>query len=221
MRQVLKQGIDLQEQQHSLIAFEIHDGLIQCITAARMHLQSAAEHLEGMAPEAAADFARGMELLQEGIDEARCLIRGLHPPVLEGVGLVPAIESLVEQQQIFTGRAIEFVYDESPLHLARFQEINLFRIVQEALANAVRHSGAKRIRVEISRQADHVRIEVRDWGCGFDIRALREGYGLKGIEHRARALQGEADITSSPGDGTQVAVRIPASPHAAGNAEVP
>ena len=122
MFQVLKQGIDLQEQQHSLIAFEIHDGLIQYITAARMHLQSAAEHLEGMTPEAAEQFARGMALLQEGIDEARSLIRGLHPPILEGVGLVPAIESLVEQQQTSSGREIEFVCGEVPLHLSRFQE---------------------------------------------------------------------------------------------------
>ncbi len=80
MFQVLKQGLDLQEQQHSLIAFEIHDGLIQCIAAARMHLQSAAEGLQGMPPAAAEQFARGMALLQEGIEEARCLIRGLHPP---------------------------------------------------------------------------------------------------------------------------------------------
>ena len=105
-----------------------------------------------MTEEAAERFARGMALLQEGIDEARCLIRDLHPPVLEGVGLVPAIESLVAQQQTDRGGEIEFVAGESPLHLSGFQETSVFRIVQEALTNAVRHSGSARIRVEVSEQ---------------------------------------------------------------------
>jgi signal transduction histidine kinase len=221
MFQVLKQGIDLQERQHSLIAFEIHDGLIQCITAARMHLQAAAEGLAGMAPEAAAHFARGMDLLQEGIDEARCLIRGLHPPVLDGVGLAPAIESLVEQQRTAEGRQIEFVCGEAPLHLSRFQETSVFRIVQEALANAVRHSGAERIRIEVSQQADHVRLEVRDWGCGFDVHAPCKGYGLKGILHRTRALRGNAEIMSTLGEGTWITVRFPASADVKEPAETP
>ena len=220
MFQVLKQGIDLQEQQHSLIAFEIHDGLIQSITAARMHLQSAAEGLEGMTPETAVEFARGMALLQEGIDEARCLIRGLHPPILEGVGLLPAIESLVERQRTSQGREIEFVRGEAPLHLSRFQETSSFRIVQEALTNAVRHSGAKRIRIEVSQQADHVCLAVRDWGRGFDVHTPSSGYGLKGILHRARALRGNAEIMSTLADGTQITVRFPASAEVEEHAEV-
>ena len=184
MLQVLQQGIDLQEQQHSLIAFEIHDGLIQYITAARMHLELAAKHLDGMPQEAAAQFVRGMALLQDGLDEARCLIRDLHPPILEGVGLVPAIEALVERQQTCPSGEIEFVYGDAPLHLSRFQEAGIFRIVQEALNNAVRHSGSKRIRIELSQQSGHVHVEVRDWGRGFDIHSPGNGYGLKGIRHR-------------------------------------
>ena len=211
MLQMLKQIIDLQEQQHSLVAFEIHDGLIQYITAAYMHLQAAAAHVQGMIPEAASQFARGMVLLQEGINEARCLIGGLHPPILEGAGLVPAIESLVAQQQTSKSGPIEFVYGEAPLHLSSFQKTSIFRIVQEALTNAVRHSGAKRIRVEISQQVDHVCIDVRDWGRGFDVHAPRKGYGLTGIRHRARALQGEAKITSSPGKGAHIMVRFPST----------
>ena len=175
-----------------------------------MHLQSAAVGLEGMTPEAAEAFARGMANLKEGIDEARSLIRGLHPPILEGAGLLPAIESLVEQQGTSQGREIEFVCDEIPLHLSKFQETSVFRIVQETLTNAVRHSGAKRIRIEVSRQADHVRLEVRDWGRGFVVQTPSNGYGLKGILHRTRALRGTAEIASSLGDGTRITVRFPA-----------
>ena len=211
MFQVLKQGVNLQEQQHSLIAFEIHDGLVQCITAARMHLESAAQHLDGLPPEGAAEFARGLQLLQQGIDEARCLIRGLHPPILEGMDLVPAIESLIEQQQTFSSGEIEFLSGPIPPQLSRFQQTSIFRIVQEALTNAVRHSGAGRVRVAVSQQADEVCIEVCDWGCGFNVHAPSKGFGLKGIRHRARALQGKADITSSPGKGTQITVRFPSA----------
>ena len=222
MLQILKQGIELQEQQHGLIACEIHDGLIQSITAARMHLQSAASRLEaeGISPEAAEPLARGMSLLEDAIAEARRLIRGLNPPILDDLGLVPAIESLVEQQQTTHPSEIEFLYGDTPLHLSRFQQTNLFRIVQEALTNAVRHSGAKQIRIELAQQADQVYLEVRDWGRGFDTHAPCEGYGLQGLRHRTRVLQGKAEITSALGEGTRISVWFPALARAEENAEV-
>ncbi len=205
----LKQGIDFMEQQRNLIAFEIHDGLIQYITAARMHFQAAAEHLEGLPPDATVQFARGMALLQEGIDDARCLIHGLHPPALESVGLVPAIESLVEQQLASDGQEIEFVRSPVPLRVSRFQETNIFRIVQEALTNAARHSGGTHVRIEISQQADHLAVEIRDDGRGFDAQAPHDGYGLKGMRYRTHALQGAFEVVSALGQGTRISVRVP------------
>jgi signal transduction histidine kinase len=183
MFSALKQGLDLLEQQRNLIAFEIHDGLVQYATAAHMHLQSAAKYLATRSPEASAQIAHGTALLQEVIDEARCLIRGLHLPMLEGADLVGAIESLVQQQRTSRNEEIEFVSDGASLHLSPFQQTAVFRIIQEALTNALRHSGSRRIHVGLSRQADHVRIDVRDWGCGFDRHALHSGYGLKGIRY--------------------------------------
>ena len=174
-----------------------------------MHLQSAETLLGSASPETSAEIARSMALLQEAIDEARYLIRGLHPPMLEGTDLVAAIESLVEQQRASSNEEIEFLADKVPLQLSRFQETAIFRIVQEALTNAVRHSGSKRIRIELTRQADDVCIGVRDWGRGFDPQAPRSGYGLKGIQYRARVLRGRAAIRSVPGDGTQIAVQFP------------
>ena len=70
---------------------------------------------------------------------------------------------------------------------------------------------AARIRVELVQRGGHLCIDVRDWGRGFDLHAPSEGYGLKGIRYRARALQGEADISSSPGNGTQINVRVPST----------
>ncbi len=173
-----------------------------------MHLDAASRHIDPNCPEALTQFASGMALLQEAIDEARALIRGLHPPILEGAGLKEAIELLIEQQQGLNKEEIEFVADGVFPQLSKFQETTLFRIVQESLTNAVRHSGSQRIRVELSHKDDHVHVAVRDWGCGFDACATFPGYGLKGLRYRACALSGEAMIASSPG-GTQVSVRIP------------
>jgi signal transduction histidine kinase len=209
MIQTLRQGLDLQEQQRSLLAFEIHDGLIQYITAARLHLQTAVELAGGLGAEAAEQFGRGMAALQDAFEEARCLIGGLHPPTVEGVGLIAAVEALVEQQQSLGDVEIEFVAGKGFIGLSRFQETTIFRIVQEALTNARRHSGSPRIRVELSQEAGQIRVDVRDWGCGFDLQASFDGYGLKGIRHRARVLQGDASITSSSGLGTHVAVQFP------------
>ena len=119
-----------------------------------------------------------------------------------------AIESLIEQQRGAYPGEIEFVADDFLPDLSRFQETAVFRMVQETLGNAVRHSGSPRIRVELSHQGDDICVVVRDWGHGFDADATFPGYGLKGLRYRARALSGEALIASSRG-GTQVSVRIP------------
>ena len=205
----LRQGIELQEHQHSLIAFEIHDGLIQYITAVHMHLEAAAELAGGIGAEAAEQFSRGMNLLQDALAEARCLIDGLHPPIMEGVGLTTPIESLIQRQRSAGDLEIELVANKDLHGLSQFQETTIFRIVQGSLTNARQHSGSPRIRVELSQRAGRVRIDVRDWGCGFDLPASFDGYGLKGIRHRACALQGYASITSSPDHGTHVAVEFP------------
>jgi signal transduction histidine kinase len=202
-------SVDLVEQQRSLIAFEIHDGLVQYATAAQMHLQSVATAQEAGEPWAAEQFARGMALLEEVIREARSLIRGLHPPGLDEGGVIAAIENLVDQQRSAAGVDIEFDYALEGVHLSKAQEIAIFRIVQEALANASRHSGSDRIQIELIRNEAHVHLTIRDWGRGFVPGPVLAGHGLTSIRYRAHKLHGQARIESSPEEGTTIVVDFP------------
>jgi len=200
---------ELSEQQRSLIAFEIHDGLVQYATAAQMHFQAVAAAQESYDAAAADQFARGMILLEETIREARSLIQGLYPPSLEEGSVAAAIEVLVDQRRSDAGPKIEFEHELGELRLSSPQEIAVFRIVQEALANAMRHSGSDRIRIELIQQEGHIHLTVHDWGRGFDPGSVPPRHGLSGIRRRALALQGRATIESSPQQGTRIVVEFP------------
>jgi signal transduction histidine kinase len=202
----------LNEQQRNLIAFEIHDGLVQYAVAARMHLQSFAAMAGEINAVAADELTRGMKMLDETIREARQLIHSLYPPSLDQADVTTAIRELVEQRQSSSGLTIEFVAGRDDLRLPKPIEASVFRVVQEALSNAIRHSGSDRALVRLERLEDRVRVEVRDWGCGFDPLVTPWGHGLTGIRHRARVLNGEAVITSAPGKGATISVEFPVVP---------
>ena len=86
----------------------------------------------------------------------------------------------------------------------------IYRIVQEGLTNARNHSKSKEIRVSLKQRGDRLRIEIRDWGVGFDPKAVKEGhFGLEGIRERARLLGGKCSIRSKPGQGTAIVVELP------------
>jgi signal transduction histidine kinase len=200
---------ELGEQQHSLIAFEIHDGLMQYATAAQMHFQAIAAAQEPEDAVRTDQFARGMILLEETIREARSLIQGLYPPGLDSGGVATAIERLVDQRGSGTGPKIEFEHELGELRLSRPQEIAVYRVAQEALANAMRHSGSDRIRIALVQKEAHIRLTIRDWGRGFDPDTVPPRHGLSGIRRRASALQGRVTIESSPQQGTRIVVEFP------------
>jgi signal transduction histidine kinase len=141
--------------------------------------------------------------------EARRLISGLRPPILDEQGVVAALEYLVNEarQQI---PEIIFVNRAAFTRLAAPLEVALFRITQEALTNIRKHSGAKSARVELLQHGDRVRLVIRDFGCGFDHKTVHEErFGLQGIRQRARLLGTAATIDSAPGKGTTVVVDFP------------
>ena len=145
--------------------------------------------------------------------EARRLIGGLRPPVLDEAGVVPAIEYLVAEHQRHDGPEIEFVHEVQFDRLAPPLESALFRIVQECLTNACRYSQSPKVRVELRQAGDRVRIDVQDWGVGFDLKQIGDGhFGLRGIRERARLLGGTVSIQTAPQQGTHVTVEFPLIP---------
>lgn len=207
----LRHLIDLQERDRKLMAYEIHDGLAQQLTGALFKLQGLGT-LQDMQDFASArkvlDEVR--QLIRESTDEARRLIGGLRPPILDESGIVAAVAYLCAERRQSGGSEIEFVNQVRFNRLAAPLEVALFRIVQECLTNASKYSRSPKICVDL-RQLDHrVRLTVQDWGVGFDPHQVKEDrFGLRGIRERVRLLGGTADINSTPGKGATVVVELP------------
>jgi PAS domain S-box-containing protein len=207
----LKHLLQSSDDERQVIAYEIHDGLAQQLTGAIMHLQTYQARKDDAKPEeAAAAFNTGLSLLRQSHDEARRLISGLRPPVLDESGVVQAISHLVHEELCEGGPTIDFHTMVEFDRLAPALENAIYRICQEALTNAMQHSGAQKVLVSLVQLKNRLRIEVRDWGAGFDIKAAAKGrFGLEGIRQRAKMIGGKCNIRSKAGQGTRVIVELP------------
>jgi PAS domain S-box-containing protein len=208
--QHLRNMMELQDRDRQLIGFEIHDELAQLLTGAMMYLQGFQSHQESKPADTWIYFDTGVELLAKGIREARRLINGLRPPSLDEAGVVHAIRDLVQEVQSREQPQIEFIANAEFGRLPKPLENTIFRVVQESLMNACRHSKSERVRIELRQEDDRLVIEVRDWGSGFDPQTVAEDrFGLKSIRERARVFGGQATIESRSGEGTRITVELP------------
>ena len=208
-QRLLKQLLEFQERDRQILAYEIHDGLVQQMTGALMRFEAAVEAQPLDPPRAAADFEAAFHLLREGVHDARRLISGLRPPILDEYGIVAAIEYLANETRR-AGIHVEFTPPQSFPRLARALQNAVFRIIQESLSNVRKHSECDEVRIELKPVADRVRIEIEDKGVGFDQSQVPpDRFGLRGIRERSRLLDGVAKIESSPGQGTRIDVDLP------------
>ncbi|MBS1794271.1 MAG: hypothetical protein JSS81_10475 [Acidobacteria bacterium] len=205
--------IESQEQERKRIAAELHDGLSQSLVIIKnraelclgdpQNTEFTTEHLEEISVTAT-----------EAIDEAKEIIHDLRPIQLDRLGLTKAVAAMLRRVSETAGIEFETALEPIDELLPKPAESSLYRIVQEAVNNLVRHSGAARARVEISKTGAALRIVVTDDGRGFDETAARPangGFGLAGIRERARLLNGEALIESKINFGTSVKITIPLS----------
>lgn len=204
----LRYLLEVHERDRKLAAYELHDGMIQQVTGALMHLE-ALRYKAPLAQKEPEEFKLALRLLREAVAEGRRLISGLRPPAIDELGLIAALEALV-QEHVGAERSIEFRHEGDFSRLDRLVEANLFRIAQEILTNVQRHSQARHVTLELLRQGDGARLIAGDDGVGFDPAAVPpDRYGLQGIRERARLLHGRADIRSAPGQGTHITVELP------------
>ncbi len=209
-RKTLQHMLRASDHERQVIAYEIHDGLAQQLAAAIMQLQSyeALKHHQPAQAETA--YSAGVQMLRGAHVEARRLISGVRPPILDESGVAAAIAHLVHDHRTPSGPEIEFHGLARFDRLASVLENAIYRIAQEALSNACRHSRSDRVRVSLLQEDAHIRLEVQDWGIGFEPDGIAgEHFGLEGIRERARLLGGTASIESDPGQGTLVAVLLP------------
>jgi PAS domain S-box-containing protein len=210
-QQLLRQLLDLMESDRKLVAFEIHDGLAQFLTAISLQLQAMQAKQEQHDSAAALNILpQVLELSKKSILEVRRLIGGLRPPVLDEAGILEAITYLVEEKKQTESTTIEFHHEVDFYHLAGPLESAIFRIVQEALTNACRYSDSKKIEIELKQADAMLYLRIQDWGKGFVPEEVKgPHFGLQGIRERARLLGGSAEIVSTPNEGTTIKVQLP------------
>ncbi len=219
LRRLTARLLQVQEDERRQVAYDIHDGLGQLMTAASMHLEAFTGYRDSADSNAAeAEFVKAKRCLQEAVVEMRRMVSELGPLLLEDVGLVEASRRLLSDMAERIGWESEFESEGTDERLDGMAETALFRIVQEALANVAKHADSPKVRVAFRRERDALQLEVRDWGRGFGVPDKPERgrhVGLLGMRERAALVGGELSVESSPEDGTTVIVTVPVAPPAA------
>ncbi len=209
-RKFLIHTLKRHEQDRQLIAYDIHDGFIQDVTGAKMRLDGIRGNPDFPERLDASEFDAVATILSHAIDEARRLISGLRPPMLDEEGIAVAVEYMIDQQATTSDCRFEFQTVGLPQRLEPHLEVSVYRILQEAITNIVRHSQSPRAEIRIDTDGQEVRLLIRDWGIGFDPDQVEQHrFGLQGIRERVELLQGRFTLTSTPGEGTSLTVELP------------
>jgi signal transduction histidine kinase len=206
----LSRLIQSSDHEKKLMAYEIHDGIVQLLAAAILHFDSF-DRLRYQKPEQAVTaFDTGIALLRQSYCDARSLIGNLMSPACDESRIEAAISQiLLDYQKQWTPKIVYYSnvkFDQMAPVLAN----GIFRIVQEGLRNACQHSNGKSVRVDLLQHDDRIRIQIQDDGIGFDRECVgSDHYGLVSIQERARLLGGKSTIQSISGQGTHICVELP------------
>lgn len=209
-KDMMRNLIEVQEKEKQFLCHEFHDGLIQYAVGALMALES----LDNTAPALTASpiFQSAIKSLRDGIEDGRRTIRGIRPAVLDDSGLKEALDDLVGQSST-VGFQVTAVCDPAIGRLPEPIQAAVYRVVQEALNNARKHSGTDAMRIDVTKADGELRLEVRDCGRGFHLESARKrGFGLVGMVQRVQLLGGRCRIESEPDKGTRISVRLPIAP---------
>jgi two-component system sensor histidine kinase UhpB len=195
-----------QEEERRRLARDLHDEVNQALTAILLRLQALSQAAPAELDDELSELKR---LVNQAMRELLQLARQLRPTALDDHGLVPAMTSHVRRFASQTGIQADLRTQGELAALAPDQEIAVYRIAQEALANVARHAGASRVELDLNASKAGLQLTVQDDGRGFDTENRRTGLGLDGMAERARLVGGELTINSVPGVGTRLSVRVP------------
>ena len=196
------------EKERQRIAQELHDGSGVALSALKMKLHILKEN---RAPESHVQHISGlMKEVDRIYEDIRGISHNLMPKTLSKLGLYPAIDELVNQFRTAAPQ-IKFSYYKktSANHFSETAKINIFRIIQELLANVVKHSEATEVTLQLIKHSDSLMISVEDDGKGFDTREVKNGIGLTSVESRVQILNGTLSIDAAPQNGTFISVFLP------------
>jgi signal transduction histidine kinase len=203
--------IDAQERERSRLAAELHDDFSQRVALLVFGLRDAQEALSTSSNGVDQKLEKLKETVRELGDDLHATSHRLHSATLDKLGLVSGLRAMCREFSGGQGIQIAFLSEDVPAHISPDVALCLFRIVQEALQNLKKHSGAEKAEVRLRKSDEKLFLTVRDEGKGFDAREMGEklGLGIGSMQGRARLLGGEFEIHSELGKGTRIEVWVP------------
>lgn len=208
---LLNTKIEVREATLNMLAQELHDNITQAITGCYLEVNAAAAHIRSPEGKEIADNAK--EHLMNVIRDVRLLSHSLSTGMVEHKDLYDAIQAELSRIQAFTSIDCQLA-SNTLVELQPHQRLLLFRVVQEALQNTLKHAAARNIRISMDDDGRSYYLAIVDDGIGFDLSAAAAShtYGLYNIRERVEKLQGRITVLSQPGEGTRIELQIPILP---------
>jgi signal transduction histidine kinase len=211
LQQVLARTHEITEEDRQRIALDIHDGVVQMVIGASYEVQAAASAVTSHRLTAQKHLETARRLLDQTVTEMRRIVFDLRPTYLDSLGLFPALEKYAQSFQESSGIACTATLQGEPLLLPDETKVAVYRIVQEALNNVRKHSGATAAAVQMAFAPGRLTVTVQDNGTGFATEAANAAsghLGLVSMAERAQSIGGRLDITSAPGQGTRLVLEV-------------
>lgn len=210
LRNLSQKLVRAQEEERKALSLELHDQVGQMLTALRVEISNLGRIGNGDPEKFQTHVRQAKDVAEGAMKTVRDLAMGLRPSMLDDLGLGPAIGWQAREFSRVSGVPANVQIDGALDGLTEPQKTSLFRVVQEALTNITRHAKATEVNIRIKSEKDRVRLTVKDNGKGMDLAATRRrGLGMLGMEERIREMDGDLQIESEPGRGTEVKATIP------------
>lgn len=206
--------IRAQEEERKRVAREIHDGPAQSMANVVLRVEICEKLLEKRPDEVRNELVGLKDIVRKSLQDVRKIIFDLRPMVLDDLGLIPALKRYISEVQEKNSLLVDFRVFGSQERMSGILEIAIFRVIQEALNNVIKHSGARMVDISLEQVPGQVNLRIKDDGCGFNAdEALsgsnKDNYGLIGIRERIQLLEGSFKLITAPGKGTDLKVKIP------------
>lgn len=206
---LLKTKIEMQEQALEFVSQEIHDNVGQVLSFSCLQLSNLKNAIKD--PEVKASLTENLEVLRQAVKELRLLSHSLNTSMIEQRDLEEAIETELGRIRAFSPIKCSLEVEGTSIELHRETRLLIFRIIQEALQNVIKHAGAKTVSIHMKYAPDKLDLRIIDDGKGIDMTQLNgnSSLGMANMQQRAKLLKGELQVSSDGKSGTEVSLNIP------------
>ncbi|MEH6652432.1 MAG: cache domain-containing protein [Motiliproteus sp.] len=210
LRELVHRSLQFQIAERKRFSRELHDGINQLMVSVKYRLELAREGIRNSEDSAIAHLDQGELILNEAIREVRRISHDMRPTVLDDLGLIPTLNSLLDEYALRTGIRVEQQVELADRKLSEEIDITFYRVVQEALTNIERHADASHVWLRGRWQGDSFQLEIADNGCGFDTGDSKcaDGIGLRNMRERIELLGGEFSIDTQRNNGTRIRAKL-------------